>query len=77
MNISQLIEVLRSRMEAHGDVEVEITWEGTFHPISPPLIYLSKSGELYIDAENNFYKKEFAVDPLEGGVLCEDSEEDW
>lgn len=72
MKISELIEVLRSRMEAHGDVEVEITWEGTVHPISPPLIYQSKSGELYIDAYENFYKNEFAADPSEGGRLYEE-----
>lgn len=66
MKISQLIEVLKRRLEKHGDRDVEVTWESTTRSIDPDNIYLSSDGLLYIDADGNFYKGRFAVDPTEG-----------
>ena len=66
MRISELIEVLRLRQQTHGDVEVEVTWEGVIREIGPDSIYKSRRGALYIDADDNFYKERFAVDPHEG-----------
>jgi len=66
MSISELIGELQSRLRTHGEREVKITWESTKHEIDPSRIYLSQDGPLYIDADGNFYKSDFAVDPHEG-----------
>ena len=66
MRISELIEVLRLRQQTHGDIEVKVTWEGVIRVFGPDSVYKSKRGALYIDADGNFYKREFAVDPHEG-----------
>lgn len=66
MKISELIAALNERMNAHGDVEVEITWESCRRDIDNSSIYLSKDGPLFIDADGKFYKQSFAVDPTEG-----------
>lgn len=67
MKISKLIEHLQERLERHGDIEVVGFWEGITVPIINKKIYLAKNGKLYIDVdEDNFYKKDHAVDPREG-----------
>lgn len=69
MLVSELIAVLQDRLTKHGDREVMATWEGITEVILPESIYLSKAGELHIDAEGHalqMYKEEFAVDPREG-----------
>lgn len=74
MKISELIETLQKRLGTHGDVDVEITWEGVQRGIDSSSIYLSKDGPLYIDGDGeglgeetgDIYKPRFAVDPLEG-----------
>ena len=66
MKISELITTLQNRMKKHGDIDVEITWEAITRSISTDAIYKSKNGPLYIDADENFYKDIFAVDPNEG-----------
>ena len=65
MIISELIATLQVRLEKHGDVKVMTTWEGIMVGIEPRNIYLSKDGSLFIDADRNSYKNEFAVDPSE------------
>ena len=65
MKISELIETLQARLKKHGDVEVRCTWEGIEAWIEKDGIYLAKNGCLYIDADGNSYKEEFAVDPTE------------
>lgn len=45
----------------HPDVKVYSTWEGTIKEIIENNIYLSKTGSLYIDADDNFYKEEFEM----------------
>lgn len=66
MKISELIEVLQARLQKHGDVEVVTTWESIQVDIAPQNVYLSTDGRLYIDADGNSYKADFAVDPTEG-----------
>lgn len=66
MKISELIKVLENKIQKHGDRDVEVTWESTTQSIDLNSIYLSKAGPLYIDADANFYKKDFAVDSKEG-----------
>ena len=71
MKVSELIETLQARLKKHGDVEIRCTWEGIETFLEKDQIYLAKSGIhrshecLYIDADNNSYKAEFAVDPTE------------
>lgn len=77
MKISELIKTLQQRQETWGDVEVEITWEGVTRHLSPAHVYCSPptdkyAGVLLLDADENFYKKDYAKDPLEGGSCpCE------
>lgn len=66
MRISKLIETLEKRLDKHGDREVEVTWESIVVSIEQDSIYLAKEGILLIDADGNFYKEGFAVDPAEG-----------
>jgi len=66
MKLSKLISALQRRLEEHGDVEVEVTWEGGTKTIENASIYKSKCGSLYIDADDNYFKSCFAVDPNEG-----------
>ena len=66
MKISELITTLQNRLKKHGDIEVEVTWEGITTSITTDAIYKSKDGPLYIDSDENYYKREFAVDPTEG-----------
>ena len=66
MKISELITTLQKRLKKHGDIEVEVTWESITTSITTDAIYKSKDGPLYIDADENYYKGEFAVDPTEG-----------
>ena len=66
MKISELITTLQKRLKKHGDIEVEVTWESITTSITTDAVYKSKDGPLYIDADDNFYKDKFAVDPTEG-----------
>jgi hypothetical protein len=66
MKISELIALLRRRLDAHGDAQVVITWEGIFRYVEARSIYLDSEGDLLIDADENYYKPRFAKDPREG-----------
>jgi len=55
MTVKELIKEL----EKHGDALVFVTWEGTVREITPEHIYTTASGDLYIDGDDNFYKKKF------------------
>lgn len=66
MKISELILILQDHLQKHGDLEVKTTWESTVNYLDPDNIYRSKRGELYLDADCNSYKREFAVDVHEG-----------
>ena len=65
MTISELMAALERRLQKHGDIKVKITWEGITQNIEQDNIYLSKDGSLFIDADHNSYKNDFAVDPSE------------
>jgi len=45
----------------HPDVKVYCTWEGIIREIIENNIYISKTGSLYIDADDNFYKDDFKM----------------
>src|SRR2546423_718264 len=75
VRISELIACLERRLKTHGDREVLVTWESITREIEPTNVYLSKCDQLLsfldtpvllIDADGNYYKKDFAVDPREG-----------
>lgn len=66
MKISELVATLNARMAKHGDLEVDVTWESVTRGVWQDNVYLSKKGVLLIDADENFYKNDFAVDPTEG-----------
>lgn len=51
MKISEVIALLKRRMEKHGDLEVAITWEGTTHSFRPIDVQLAQDGSLVIDAD--------------------------
>lgn len=62
-NIQELTDFLSKYPK---DMKIIITWESTYHEIEKKNIYLSKDKEfLYFDADDNFYKKDFAFDPHE------------
>lgn len=71
MKVSELIEQLQTRLERHGDIEVEITWEGITRKIFPETIYYVPLNPwdkyrpvLFIDADGNSHKDGWA-DPDE------------
>lgn len=57
MNITQLIASLQDWRERLGDVEVQVTWEGITRKLQEDRLWESKSGLLFIDADENFYKE--------------------
>lgn len=42
-----------------NEARVLITWEGLVVEIGPDNIYQAKSGDVLIDADNNYYKEKF------------------
>jgi hypothetical protein len=63
-----LIKLLNGKLEKHGDLEVEITWEGITREIDSDGIYWTKeckdhgvsANMIFIDADGNSYKERFA-----------------
>jgi len=66
LKISEIIKILERRKNKYNDIIVQITWEGTRHMVYPNQIYASKDGHLLIDADDNCYKEEDAIDQNEG-----------
>lgn len=71
MKASELIEVLKRRIERHGDLEVIVTWEGQTFEIEHRFVYGSKGTkesppEIVIHADYGAGKEWDAVDPNEG-----------
>ena len=59
LTIEELIEILSKFPK---DLKVCTTWESTKHALRPENIYLSRFGVLFIDADDNFYKKDYEND---------------
>ena len=57
LSVGQLIEILK---RYPPNMPVITTWESTIHGLQEDNIYESKEGNLYIDADYNSYKDEFA-----------------
>lgn len=66
MLISEVIATMQARLATHGDKRVKATWQGTLEELDPSRFYLSKDGDLLIDADGNDYKADLAADPNEG-----------
>lgn len=67
MKASDLIRVLQSRIERHGDREVRATYEGVHCVLSPAAVFFADPAEhgdsfypaaIYIDAEATLYAEE-------------------
>jgi len=56
ITVKELIEILKEYPE---DMKIMTTWESTLHSLTRDNIYESKTGSLYIDADENFYKTSF------------------
>jgi hypothetical protein len=56
LTVKQLIEILK---KYPCDMKVMTTWESTVHELKEENIYETCTGKLYLDAYENFYKKEF------------------
>jgi hypothetical protein len=76
MKTSELIRALQKSIDRHGDLDMLVIWEGTTHGISQSSVFAGKEREyrsedpkdndvLYIDADENLYKQDFANDPSE------------
>lgn len=61
MKTSALIAVLQDQLAKHGDLEVEVTWEGVIRPIDAGSVYPGKDGQLLIDGDGNFYESELRL----------------
>ena len=73
MRITELIAALQNKLDQYGDLEVFITWEGVIKEVNFKNIYkvtdptpTQPGSSLFIDADENHYKHEFAADPNEG-----------
>lgn len=56
MTVGELMDVLSVYPK---DMKVLTTWESTIHTIRRQYIYESHTGNLYIDADEAFYRKDF------------------
>ncbi len=57
ISVGRLIDILQKYPK---EMLVITTWESTLHTLEEENLYESKEGHLYIDADDNFYKKEYA-----------------
>lgn len=62
MNVQQLIDILQ---KYPPKMKMIVTWEHQLDALNKKNIYVSKEGHLYLDGDNNRYKKEFAKDVKE------------
>jgi ribosomal protein L21E len=62
LTVGELIYILNKYPQ---DMKVMITWESTVHDLKPSNIYEAHTGTLYLDADGDFYKKDYAKDPNE------------
>lgn len=46
----------------NDNTKVFITWESTVNSICKREFYIATTGSLYLDADGNYYKREFAKD---------------
>lgn len=56
LTVSELIGILERYPK---DMKVMLTWESTVECLTEENIYEAYTGTLYLDADCNFYKKEF------------------
>lgn len=57
LSVKNLIELLK---QYPPEMKVFSTWESTLHEITKENVYVSVTGNLYIDSDDNFYKEHFA-----------------
>jgi hypothetical protein len=62
LNVENLIEILQKYPK---NMKVMTTWESTVNSLKKENIYQSITGSLYLDADGNFYKKDFSKNPIE------------
>lgn len=62
LSIGELIDILNNYPK---EMKVIITWESLTTTLTKENIYLSKWNTLFLDADGNFYKEDFAKDPKE------------
>ena len=62
ITIKELIDILK---KYHGDLKVFCTWETCIIPLEKKNIYKSKEGNIFIDADDNNYKSNYAEKPKE------------
>ena len=62
LKVEQLINILKKYPK---DMKVMITWESTVNEIKAHNIYESHTGSLYLDADGNSYKNDYAKNPKE------------
>lgn len=60
--VKELIEFLKKYPK---NMKILTTWESTLNILKKENIYESFTGTLYLDADYNFYKKEFAKNSKE------------
>lgn len=56
MKVAEIIAILQGY---DPNLNIQITWESTLNEIQRDNIYLSKWGNLLIDADENWYKKDY------------------
>lgn len=59
MSVKDFIDLLK---KYPPEMKVMSTWESTVHSVKKENIYISHTNRLFIDSDENFYKKEFAKD---------------
>ena len=79
MSTLELVTLLQAKAAKYGDILVETTWEGITRDIETKNVYANKLGDrndgqqvLFIDADKNSYKAEYALDPQEGEMNTKD-----
>lgn len=56
LTVNELVKALE---RFPGDMKVFTTWESTVHSLLEHNVYEALTGSLYLDADENFYKKDF------------------
>lgn len=62
ITVQSLINIL---LKYPKHMKVMTTWESTVHTLQGKNVYEALTGTLYIDADENFYKKRYAKNPKE------------
>lgn len=62
LTVGELKRILRKYPD---EWRIMITWESTVNEFKRENIYRAHTGTLYFDADGNFYKKDYAINPKE------------